>query len=349
MSGDFGSKVVARLLLCGAIALWATPRPALAQANLTWDVNGAAVGTGGTGTWDTTTASWFNGSTFVTWSAVAFDNAIFNGTAGTVTLGVPIRAHNLTFNTTGYTVAGGTLTLGGTTPTITTGAGMTAGISSVLAGTAGLATAGTGTLVLSGANTYTGATTINAGTLQYGSNNVIPDASAVTVRGVGAGVTATLDLNGFSDTIASLTLGGTGSTTTSAANVSTGSGTLTLNGNITYLGTGNPLGSTISGNLDLAGATRTITVNNSTTVPAAASELTISAAISNGGVNYAGPGGAMLTFTGNNTYTGTTTVGSGTLQIGAGGTTGTLGGGNITNNGILRINRSDAVTLSQVD
>lgn len=71
-----------------------------------------------------------------------------------------------------------------------------------------------------------------------------------------------------------------------------------------------------------------------------------------GGIN----GGTALTKTGagttvlatNNTYTGVTTISAGTLQIGNGGTAGTLGSSNTTNNGTLSFNRSDAVTYSGV-
>ena len=59
-------------------------------------------------------------------------------------------------------------------------------------------------------------------------------------------------------------------------------------------------------------------------------------------------GAAALTLTGDNTYTGTTTIATGTLNVGAGGTTGSLGNGVIVNNGALRINRSDAVSLPNV-
>ena len=51
--------------------------------------------------------------------------------------------------------------------------------------------------------------------------------------------------------------------------------------------------------------------------------------------------------TGTNTYSGATTISAGTLEVGSGGTTGTLGSGAITNNAALRINRSDAYTLGQ--
>ena len=49
-------------------------RPASAQQNLTWDANGAAAGTGGTGTWDTNVINltWFNGMTFQSWNNAHF-------------------------------------------------------------------------------------------------------------------------------------------------------------------------------------------------------------------------------------------------------------------------------------
>jgi fibronectin-binding autotransporter adhesin len=81
----------------------------------------------------------------------------------------------------------------------------------------GLTKVGTGTLTLSGSAgaKYTLATTVSAGTLKAGVANVFSANSAYTV-----GAAGTLDLNGFSQTIASL--GGTGS-------VTLGAGTLTVN------------------------------------------------------------------------------------------------------------------------
>jgi autotransporter-associated beta strand protein len=63
------------------------------------------------------------------------------------------------------------LTLDGTTPTITVnafGTGKSATISAILAGTVGLVKNGAGTLTLTGSNTYTGTTTIKAGTITVG-------------------------------------------------------------------------------------------------------------------------------------------------------------------------------------
>ncbi len=63
-----------------------------------------------------------------------------------------------------------------------------------------------------------------------------------------------------------------------------------------------------------------------------------------GGLEKLGAG--VLTLTGANTYTGTTTVSAGTLAIGAGGTVGSIGTGPIVNNATLTFNRSDSVTLA---
>jgi fibronectin-binding autotransporter adhesin len=91
--------------------------PVANAASLQWYANG--VTQGGTGTWNTTNADWTaNGTTFQAWNNGNLDDAVFGGTAGTVTLGVAITAHNLTFNTSGYVITGSTLILGGTTPTV---------------------------------------------------------------------------------------------------------------------------------------------------------------------------------------------------------------------------------------
>src|SRR5262249_13587802 len=134
-------------------------------------------------------------------------------------------------------------------------------LSGSIGGTGGLAKIGTGTLKVSGANTYSGATTVTAGTLQAGAANTFSAASAFTVG-------AFLDVNGFNQTIGSLAGAGTvtnsgagAATLTVGANntsptfsgmlqtgasalglAKTGSGTLTLSGVNTYRG-----GTTVNG------------------------------------------------------------------------------------------------------
>ncbi|MCX5678636.1 MAG: autotransporter-associated beta strand repeat-containing protein [Candidatus Omnitrophica bacterium] len=176
---------------------------------------------------------------------------------------------------------------------------------------------GTGTWTLSGANTYTGLTTVSAGTLAYGANNVISTGDVTVSSG------ATLDLAGYSDSFGALTVTGS-SVTTSGGNltltstlkmtggsISTGSGTLTLGGNVT--GNASATSSTISGKLDLGAATRVFTIANG----AAADDMLISAVIRSAsgafGINKAGLG--TLTLSGANTYIGATTLNAGKLNI----------------------------------
>ena len=112
------------------------------------------------------------------------------------------------------------MTLG--TATLTTGDATSTTFSGVMSGTGGLTKAGTGVFTLSGANTYTGATTITAGTLQVSGGVAIADTSAVTLANVAG---ATLDLNGTNETIGSLAGGGA-----TGGNVTLGAGTLTTGG-----------------------------------------------------------------------------------------------------------------------
>src|SRR6478735_1548498 len=105
-------------------------------------------------TWlDTNADNTWNGPN---WSGAPWangNNAIFGGTGETVALTAPVTVGNITFNSAGYTISGSTLTLGAST--IDTVAN-SATISSVLAGTGKLTKVGNGSLVLTGANTYTG-------------------------------------------------------------------------------------------------------------------------------------------------------------------------------------------------
>ncbi len=160
---------------------------------LNWDANAIAPVNGGGGIWDTTATRWFNGSTYQAWNNGALSDAVFGGTAGTVTLGTPITVHNLTFNTTNYVLSGSTLTLGGANPTIATNATTTT-INSIVGGTNGLIKSGTGTLVLAGVNTYSGLTVVQSGTLSITNNSALGTAPNVAANFVLANG-ATLNFN----------------------------------------------------------------------------------------------------------------------------------------------------------
>ncbi|MES2924675.1 MAG: autotransporter-associated beta strand repeat-containing protein, partial [Verrucomicrobiota bacterium] len=121
--------------------------------------------------------------TALNWDAGAIwtqnNNAIFGGTADTISVTVPITFDDMIFNSTGYTISSagaGNLTLGNdfaSTITVTT-AGHTAAINETMADNTATASsltkAGAGTLTLTGTanNTYSGGTTISAGTLTAG-------------------------------------------------------------------------------------------------------------------------------------------------------------------------------------
>ena len=117
--------------------------------------------------------------------------ARINSDTGTLTL------------TGGIVTAGNTVTFGG--------AGNTTVSTAAISGTGGLVKDGEGTTTLSAANSYSGITTINGGSLVMGANNVIPDASNVSIG------TATLDADNRTDTAGTLDV-----TSSAVINLSTG-------------------------------------------------------------------------------------------------------------------------------
>jgi autotransporter-associated beta strand protein len=218
---------------------------------LYWDAALAAAG--GDGTWSTTTTVWSTTSGGVsgagqyawgttsgsTYYAGAGLTATFGGTNGTVTVSGNVEARNgLNFDpTTGttYTLTTGTINLAGSAAannTITVATGDTAIISATLSGGSnGVQKAGAGTLRLDGTNTYSGATTINAGTLQANASNALQSTSGITVNNGGS---LLVSANNAVNDSAGLTLN---SGTTTAGLVLSGNnrsdvmGTLTLSSN----------------------------------------------------------------------------------------------------------------------
>ena len=131
----------------------------------------------------------------------------------------------------------------------------------------------------------------------------------------------------------------TNSSTNSAdfsANSPAGGSTITVSGsvvvdNITFAGSGYTL---TGGSLGL----------QSNSVITANQNATIASDISSGAVTSAGT--ATLILTGNNGYTGATTISGGTLQLGIGGTTGSVGSSSISDSGVLAINHSGSFTIA---
>ena len=195
-----------------------------------------------------------------------------------------------------------------------------------------------GTLSLSTAALANDALNINGGTLQVTgiALNSLPNTIAYGANG------GTFDIVAAANTFSiSQALAGAGSLT------KIGAGTLALTGDNTYSG-----GTTISagtlqlGNGGTTGSLAGNILNNAILAFNRSNALTFGGVISGtGAVQQNGAGTTILTA--DNTYTGGTTINAGTLQLGNGGTAGSIVG-NVLNNGTLAFNRSDAVTFGGV-
>jgi fibronectin-binding autotransporter adhesin len=234
------------------------------------------------------------------------------------------------------------------------------GGSSAPFGAFGLTKLGNGTLVLTAANTYTGATTISAGTLQLGdggatgtlstSSTIVDDSayqfnkdnlnSDITTPGAfvidrSNTVTQGIDFSGNGIGAISLT-GNTASSTT----VNGLASTALLAVGMAVSGAGIPLGDTIA---TIASAT-SITLATAATATATGVSLIFT---ETGGLANIGSGTTILTAT--NSYSGPTSVYNGVLQIGNGGANGSLGTGPVTvASGNLVFDLSSNVTVPNV-
>ncbi|HFE6164583.1 TPA: autotransporter-associated beta strand repeat-containing protein, partial [Legionella pneumophila] len=221
----------------------------------------------------------------------------------------------------------------------------------VISGTGTLTKLGAGVLTLTGNHTFSGDTTISAGTLSIGSGgttgsivgNIIDNSALIFNR------SDNLTYAGVISGSGTLTKQGSGVLSLTGTNLYTG--TTTITAGTLSIGDGGILGS-VAGNI----------TNSATLRFNRADNLSYGGVISGTGALQK-QGAGTLTLSGNNTYSGTTTISGGTLlltgnksgagtttvnattnlQIGNGGVTGLIAG-NITNNGTVAFNRSDAIT-----
>ena len=188
-----------------------------------------------------------------------------------------------------------------------------------------------GTLILgASASAYTGSMTVGSGGVLQSSAQFAP--AAITDNGL---VRFAQPDNA---TYAGLVSG-------SGGIEKTGAGTLTLAQDQTFTGTTTVSAGVLQlGNGGTTGAVKGDIVDNATLTVQRSNALTLSGTISGtGALVQAGTGTTILTA--DNSYAGGTTISAGTLQLGNGGTTGSIVG-NILNNATLAINRSNALTLS---
>ncbi|OHX90581.1 autotransporter outer membrane beta-barrel domain-containing protein [Brucella abortus] len=329
---------------------------------------------GGNGTWTAATGNfnWTNSPSYDLNGAFA----VFGGGKGLVTVDTSagaISASGMQFITTGYKLSGDKLTLVPTTsnpsakPLIRVGSGspgdsaLIAIISTELTGTHGLEKADGGTLILTGANTYTGGTAISGGTLQLGdgaTNGSVQGAISTGADAAHKGVLAIRAAAGTPATIGN-TISGTGSVsvlggtvTFSVANSYTGGTTLaggttivTADANLGAVGTNVALnnGATLrfGANLD---ATHSFThafqlgtvASDVGTLDTDGHDVAMSGVISGaGGLMKSGTG--TVTLSGVNTYTGGTTLTAGTLAAASDNNLGGASGGLTFNGGTLQV------------
>ncbi|EDY20610.1 autotransporter-associated beta strand repeat protein [Chthoniobacter flavus Ellin428] len=322
----------------------------------------------GTGKWTLSGANTYTGGTVINAGTIIVGNASALGT-GTLTFGASSNG-TLTLNGNSITVGAlngdNTATINNNNATAATLTVNKAGGTDTFAGTLtdgtlntlGLTKSGAGTLVLSGTNSYSGATTISGGTLQFNADVAMSSASPLTIANGG-----TLSL--VADANTTFTPGsttGSAGAATIAVNEITGAGagkTLTLAGAFT-IGTasGNSLTVSSTSGDTLLLSSQLALVNASgpnSTINLSGANMTL-----NAGVNFnSGTNGPFLTVnansntlvingswtTGGNRWSGIV-LNSGTLTM----ANGQNGGGSFNNGvyatlngGTLNLNSANAI------
>nr|WP_249811133.1 autotransporter domain-containing protein [Bradyrhizobium sp. 149] len=270
----------------------------------------------------------------------------------------------------GTTITGGKLQLGngGTTGSITGNVTNNAtlafnrsdsyGFGGVISGSGVVQQNGPGTTTLTATNTYSGGTVLTAGTLSVGADTNLGNAAGGlsfdggTLQVTGTSFTATArtinwGINGGGFDIAhagnaftasqpigsggALTKSGAGDLVLTAANTYVG-GTTIVAGTL-WLGNGGTTGSIIGG-----------VTNHGTLAFDRFNAYQFDGVVAgSGALQQSGMGTTTLTAA--NVYTGGTTIAAGTLQLGNGGTTGSIVG-NVLDNARFVINRSDIFTFA---
>ncbi|MGC3967789.1 MAG: autotransporter-associated beta strand repeat-containing protein [Pirellulales bacterium] len=285
--GSFGSGSLTNLklgatslVLGGFAASLDTSTFGIVRLNLTSTLNLVWNGAPGGGVWNTTTAEWTGDSTIYTDGAIV----TFGDTgAGTIAIAGPVAPKSVAFNNSfgnDYTLTGAAIN-DNSTPTV-------------------LIKSGGGTLSILNANGFSGGVTLNEGTLGIG-NSLALGVGTLNIAAAGVFVNAA------------------------------GASPVTFGNNVSAPNSFNIAGSqalTFGGSLNLSGGNVTTTINNTaatnfTTVSAAGTNwilqgsgnvnVTGSVALGAGGLSY--NGGGVLTLGGANTYTGTTTFGSGIVVV----------------------------------
>ncbi len=272
------------------------------------------------------TAKTYTGTTSVTVGTLRLDasNMIVNTSALAVASGATFELNWGVTETLGALSGAGLVNIRGNTFTVGDASNTTfSGVLSDAGAYGSLVKQGTGSLTLSGANTYTGPTTINAGAIIAANSSALGSGAAGNTVASGAALQLQ---GGITLTEGSFSVTGTGVGGTGAISNLSGTNSLnsavTLGGNTTIGSAGGAL--TISGQVDL-GTANTLTV-------AGAGGTEFSEAITNSGaITKTGTG--TLTFSGitANSSVGTLAINDGTVVLNkTAGTNAYAGSGGIT-------------------
>ena len=189
--------------------------------------------------------------------------------------------------------------------------------------------AGIGTLILNATNTYAGGTSLGAGTLVIGNSSAL-GSGTLTVTGGSVAATGTQITTNLVNANGDFAIGGTGALTL---------GDMTLNANRSITNN-NTISTTTLGYI--SGTTRNLTISgNGNTEVAGVIGTTTGTLTKNGS--------GSLTLSASNTYTGITTINGGTLQLGNGGSFGSIGStASIINNAALAFNLDSPLTVNKI-
>ena len=258
------------------------------------------------GTWVLTNAnSTYTGVTTISGGVLAVDKLSDGGLASSIGASQAAASNLIIGN-------GSTLRYTGTGDT-------TNRLFTLSAGVTFIESSGTGAIVFTDTGLVTLASNNQARTIALGGTNTGNNTLAGSIGNAGTGVT-TLAKND--------------------------SGTWVLTGNHSYTGSTNINGGTLFvGGGGTTGSIASALVNNFGTLGFNRSDLLAYGGqiVGTGALRQAGTGTTVLT--GTNLYTGGTTIDAGTLQLGNGGTTGSIVG-DVVDNGLLLFNRSDLVNFA---
>lgn len=317
----------------------------------------AGLTSGGTGTSVLWRSNSYTGATVVTGGTLKLDGtgALSTSTALQVDSGA-------TFSTTGTFATSNNVTVAGLTGagTVTGAAGLltinkntnTSDVfSGKIQGGIGVTLAGATQLWLAGSNNYTGSTVVGGantvlnlvdgnGLGSTAAGTTVDSGSVLRIQGTNGGGSG-ITVGAEALTISGLGRAGNGGALRSVSGTNTWQGLVTLAADARI---GSAANSVLT--LDVASG-NAIQATDRNLETEGAGHIQINDAVSLGTGRLTKTGTGSLILAASNNYSGGTVVSQGTLQIGNGGTTGSVGGP-ITNNATLVYNRSDSLSQSGV-